>query len=129
MAESGFKLFYNDLRNLIEKYENHTIIKLEHDLEHDIVKIFGEKIDSVVRAKMGVDDAIELAYTTAEHHPYWAILYNCLEMSKTVLEKWDGCISKEDLDEMKWHLKEIENNCINLENHSKENNESQVRDK
>ena len=122
MTESNFKSFYNDLVKLVEKYEDQTTLRIEQNLDDDTVKIFGEKIDSVIRAKMGIDDAIELAYTTAEHHPYWAILYNCLEISKTVLEKWNNSISKEDLDEIKWHLKEIENNCMNIENNSKENN-------
>ena len=75
-----------------------------------------EKIDSVIRAKTGLDDVLELAYTTAEHHPYWAILYNCAEISKSLLEKWHDDISKDDLDEIKWHLKETENSCKNLEN-------------
>jgi hypothetical protein len=129
MAESDFKLFYSDLVKLIEKYENKTTLKMEQNLDYDMVKIFGEKTESLIRAKMGIDDAIELAYTTAEHHPYWGILYNCLNISKTVLEQWNDNISNEDLDEIKWHLKEIENNCINIETHSKENDLSQVRDK
>ena len=102
---------------------------MEQNLDYDMVKIFGEKTESLIRAKMGIDDAIELAYTTAEHHPYWGILYNCLEISKTVLEQWNDNISNEDLNEIKWHLKEIENNCRNIETHSKENDLSQVKDK
>ena len=77
MAESDFKLFYSDLVKLIEKYENKTTLKMEQNLDYDMVKIFGEKTESLIRAKIGIDDAIELAYTTAEHHPYWGILYNC----------------------------------------------------
>ena len=129
MSESDFKSFYNDLVKLIEKYENKTNLKLEQNLDFDVVKIFGEKVNSITRAQMGIDDAIELAYTTAEHHPYWGILYNCMDISKTVLENWNSTISNEDLDDIKWHLKEIENNCVNVENHAKENNSSKVRDK
>ena len=129
MSESDFQSFYNDLVKLIEKYENKTNLKMEQNLDFDVVKIFGEKVYSITRAQMGIDDAIELAYTTAEHHPYWGILYNCLDISKTVLENWNSTISNEDLDDIKWHLKEIENNCVNVENHTKENNSSKVRDK
>ena len=115
MSESDFKSFYNDLVKLLERYQN-TSIKMEKNFDYDIVKIFGEKIDSVIRAKTGLDDVLELAYTTAEHHPYWAILYNCAEISKSLLEKWHDDISKDDLDEIKWHLKETENSCKKLEN-------------
>ena len=128
MSESDFKSFYNDLVKLLEMYQK-TSIKMEKSFDYDIVKIFGEKIDSVIRAKTGLDDVLELAYTTAEHHPYWAILYNCAEISKSLLEKWHDDISKDDLDEIKWHLKEIENSCKNLENHSTEKHSSKVRDK
>ena len=59
---------------LVEKFEKkQTQIKMESDLDYDSIKIFGEKMDSVTRAKLGVEDAAELAYTTAEHHPYWAV--------------------------------------------------------
>ena len=78
--------------------------------------IFGEKMDSVTRAKLGIDDAAELAYTTAEHHPYWAVLYNCTEITKTMLEKWHDEITPEELDEIKWNLKEIQNSISNIEN-------------
>ena len=78
--------------------------------------LIGEKMDSVVRAKLGVDDAAELAYTTAEHHPYWAVLYNCTEITKTMLEKWHDEITPEELDEIKWNLKEIQNSISNIEN-------------
>ena len=120
MSESNFKLFYNDLLKLVSQYDQKIAIKTEENLDYDSIKIFGEKMDSVSRAKLGLDDVLELSYTTAEHHPYWAILYNCAEISKSLLENWHDNISKDDFDEIKWHLKEIENSCKNLENHSTE---------
>ena len=72
-------------------------IKMESDLDYDSVKIFGEKMDSLTRAKLGMEDAAELAYTTAEHHPYWGVLYNCTEITKTILEKWHDEITSEQL--------------------------------
>ena len=111
-----FKLFFDELLTLVEKFEKQKVmIKVEEDLDYEFVKIFGEKINSVIRAKTGLNDVSELAYTTAEHHPYWALLYNCAEISKTVLEKWDEKISSEEMDEIKWHIKEIENTCKKLE--------------
>ena len=82
MSDNSFQSFYEELKLLVEKFEKKQLqIKIESDLDYDSVKIFGEKMDSVIRAKLGVEDAAELAYTTAEHHPYWAVLYNCTEIT------------------------------------------------
>ncbi len=103
-----FEDFYNDLVTLAEKYEKSNVsIKLEKDLENDIIKIFGEKITALARAKNGLNDVTELSYATAEHHPYWNLLYNSSEIANTVLEKWAGKLSKEDVNEIQWNIKEI----------------------
>ena len=113
----SFKSFFNELLTLVEKYEKKQVmIKVENEPDYEFVKIFGEKIDSILRAKTGLNDVSELAYTTAEHHPYWALLYNSSEISKTVLEKWNDTISPEEMNEIKWHIKEIEHSCKRLEN-------------
>jgi hypothetical protein len=117
IPDNSFQLFYEELKLLVEKFEKkQTQIKVESDLDFDSVKIFGEKMDSVTRAKLGIDDAAELAYTTAEHHPYWAVLYNCTEIAKTIIEKWNDELAPEQLEEMKWNLKEIQNTILNIEN-------------
>ena len=115
----SFKSFFDELLTLVEKYEKKQVmIKVENEPDYEFVKIFGEKIDSILRAKTGLNDVSELAYTTAEHHPYWALLYNSSEISKTVLEKWNDTISPEEMNEIKWHIKEIENSCKKLEDPS-----------
>jgi len=116
---SSFKLFFEELLVLVEKYEKKQVmIKVESEPDYEFIKIFGEKIDSILRAKTGLNDVSELAYTTAEHHPYWALLYNCSEISKTLLEKWNDKITSEEMNEIKWHIKEIENSCKKLEDTS-----------
>ncbi len=103
-----FEEFYHDLVALAEKYEKSNVsIKIENDSDNDIIKIFGEKITALARAKNGLNDANELAYTTAEHHPYWNLLYNSSEIANTILEKWKGKISKDDIDEIEWAIKEL----------------------
>ena len=48
-----FENFYNDLLDLAKKYENQNIpLKIEQDLENNIIKIFGEKINSAVIEKL-----------------------------------------------------------------------------
>lgn len=104
---TDFDNFYHDLIELIKKYENDLALKIEEDLEHDIIKIFGTKITSLARAQNGLNDVTELAYTTAEHHPYWNLLYNCSEITHTLLDNWEKSLSSENLADIKWALKEI----------------------
>ena len=114
---TSFKSFFEELLVLVEKYEKKQVmIKIENEPDYEFIKIFGEKIDSILRAKTGLNDVSELAYTTAEHHPYWAVLYNCTEITKTMLEKWHDEITPDQLDEIKWNLKEIQNSISNIEN-------------
>ena len=104
---TDFDNFHHDLIELVKKYEHDIPLKVEEDLEHDIIKIFGVKITSLARAQNGLNDMTELAYTTAEHHPYWNLLYNCSEIGHTVLDKWKKSLSSEDISDIKWALKEI----------------------
>jgi len=103
-----FDSFYNDLIELASKHEkNNTPLKIEKDPEFDIAKVFGENITALARAKNGLNDMSELAYATAEHHPYWNLIYNCSEIANTVLEKWKNNLSKKDIDDIEWAIKEL----------------------
>lgn len=105
---TSFDAFYNDLLELVNKHEkNNTPLKVEKDLETNIVKIFGENITALTRAKNGLNDVTELAYATAEHHPYWNLLYNCSEITNTILEKWKSELSKKDISDIEWSIKEL----------------------
>ena len=119
----NFESFYHDLLELAKKYETKNVpLKIEKDLENDIVKIFGEKITSLARAKNGLNDVTELSYTTAEHHPYWNLLYNCSEIATSVLEKWKDSLSDEDLFDIEWGIKELIESLEKIKN--KENIDS-----
>jgi len=72
--------------------------------------------DPVSRAERALYDIQELADSTAEHHPYWALLYNCSQISKLVLEKWNDELTEEDLSEIRWMVSELENSCKKLKN-------------
>ena len=105
---SGFDSFYKDLLILINTHEkNNTPLKVENNLDANIIKIFGENITALARAKNGLNDVTELAYATAEHHPYWNLLYNCSEIANTVLEKWESELSKKDISDIEWSIKEL----------------------
>jgi len=105
---TDFENFYNDLLGFAKKYEQQSVpLKIEKDLNNDVIKIFGQRITSLARAQNGLNDVTELAYTTAEHHPYWNLIYNCSEISNNVLEKWHGSLSESDLSDIKWAIKEL----------------------
>lgn len=115
MTDPTFSDFYNSLLDLSKSFEEKNLqLKIEPDLDANIVKIFGEKIDSISRAKTGLDDLAELAYTTAEHHPYWSLIYHSSQISKIALDKWDDDLTKEELDEIEWSVDELKNSCKKL---------------
>ena len=70
----------------------------------------------VSRAEKALYDIQELADSTAEHHPYWVLLYNCSQISKSILEKWNDDLTEEDLSEIRWMISQLENSCNNLKN-------------
>ena len=72
--------------------------------------------DPVSRAERALYDIQELADSTAEHHPYWVLLYNCSQISKLILEKWDDELTEEDLSEIRWMVSELENSYKKLKN-------------
>ena len=72
--------------------------------------------DLVSRAERALYDIQELADSTAEHHPYWVLLYNCSQISKSILEKWNDDLTEEDLSEIRWMISELENSYSKLKN-------------
>ena len=49
-----------------------------------------------------------------DSHPYWKLLYSCVEISKIVLERWDDEISTEDASEIQWMISELQNSLNKL---------------
>jgi hypothetical protein len=115
---TNFENFHQDLIDLVKKYEHDIPLKVEEDLENNIVKIFGAKITSLARAQNGLNDMTELAYTTAEHHPYWNLLYNCSEIGHTILDNWEKSLSSDDVTDIEWALKEINQTLKKIKNNS-----------
>ncbi len=119
---TNFENFYDDLLDLTKKYEKKNVpLKIENDLENDIVKIFGENITSLTRARNGLNDVAELAYATAEHHPYWNLLYNCSQIASSVLEKWKESLSADDLSDIDWAIKELNQSLEKIKNKNSSN--------
>ncbi|AIF84045.1 hypothetical protein NTE_01987 [Candidatus Nitrososphaera evergladensis SR1] len=81
--------------------------KIGIDRDAGLVKVYTEKSDALKKASAGLAEILELAYTTAEHHPYWGMLYHAAEISKILLEKWDSDLSQDNTSEIGWRLDEI----------------------
>ena len=47
-----FNKFHHDLTELVKKYETDLGLKIEEDLEYDIIKIFGKKLLHWLELKM-----------------------------------------------------------------------------
>ena len=113
-----FEKFHRDLNELVKKYETDLGLKIEEDLESEIIKIFGTKITSLARAQNGLNDVTELAHATAEHHPYWNLLSNCSEIGHTVLDNWKKSLSSDDIADVEWAIKEINQTIEKIKNNS-----------
>lgn len=104
----SFSEFQASVIELSKKFEKLGVqLRIETDPDSQIMKIYGSNFTQVSRAKNGIEDVLELSFTTAEHHPYWAVLYNSSQIIKSALDKWDSDFTKEDLDEVEWSIKEL----------------------
>ena len=116
MSEVKFSEFYESLVKLVKSFEQkNMLLKIQPDLEANIIRIYGEKTDSLALAKAGLEGISELAYTTAEHHPYWNLIYDSSQILKLVLEKWNDNLTKEEFNEISWYADEIKNAIRKLE--------------
>lgn len=107
---ASFDDFFKSLQDLVDSYSKQGVmLKVDSCVDGGIIRIFGENSSSISRAKNGLEDVVELAYTTAEHHPYWNLLYHACQISKTVLDKWDDTLTQEDIGEISWSIDELKN--------------------
>jgi hypothetical protein len=90
----------------LEEGEGETT-RIAFDQDAGIIRIYGHDADYLKRAQSGLSDVQELAYTTAEHHPYWAVLFHSNEISRSLLENWDTELSTDQLSELLWRCDEM----------------------
>lgn len=106
---TAFEEFLSDLQVLVQKHTaNGLALKIHAEPKCSIVKVFGSDADSLVRARDGMDDIIELAHATAEHHPFSGLLDGSAEITTIVLDKWRDSITESELDELDWHVKTLD---------------------
>ena len=116
-----FAKFCDALSDLIKSFEQkNVLIKMAQDTDSNIIKIYGERSDALARAKTGLEEVADLAYDTAEHHPYWNLLYDGVQIIKTVLDKWSDTLTEEELEEIQWYADKIKNSLGNVSSHHDE---------
>lgn len=105
---SSIEVILERLKAILHELESEDVTaKVAFDKDARIIKIYGEGSDYIKRAHSGLSDVQELAYTTAEHHPYWAVLYHASDISKTILEMWESQLTQEQISEISWRCDEI----------------------
>lgn len=94
-------------REVLSKSAISENMKIRYDEEKKVIRIYAEGSSALDRASSGLSEVLELSYTTAEHHPYWAVLYHSAEICKSILDSWDVKLSKSNIEEMEWRIEEI----------------------
>lgn len=114
----GFEEFHKSLLDLVQSFEKkNVLVKMHSDPDSNIIRIYGERSGGLTLAKTGLEEVEELALTTAEHHPYWGLLYNGSQILKIVLEKWDDTLTDDEIKQIKWYADEIKNSSSNVTSH------------
>lgn len=113
---SSIDKLLDGLKDILEQLEKQNIFfKVSVDRDGSVVRIYGEGSHYINRASSGLAEVMELAYTTAEHHPYWSVLYNAAEICKTVLDRWESDFTADQISEMSWRCDEIKMTLGRLE--------------
>ena len=113
---SEYNKIYNAICSVITDLKEEGIdIKTKFDKESGFIGIYTSNTSLLKRAKNGLNEISELSYSTAEHHPYWNIIYNTSEIAKTTLDNWNENFSLDQIQEMLWRNDEIKNTLNRLE--------------
>lgn len=87
---------------------------MQQDLDLGMVKIYGQGVGALERAKAGLDEVAELAYDTAEHHPYWNLLYDGSQILKIILERWHENLTEDEVKEIRWYADKMKDSLSNI---------------
>ena len=97
-----FDGFCSEVERCMERHADP--LKSERYGDADILKVFGDGASALHRARHGLEDIEEMAYTVAEHHPYWRMLNAISEMARIVLDRWEDTSPDDDMDQLAWEV-------------------------
>lgn len=105
----AYHAFYHELIGLVRRHaESGIALRVKHDAENRIIRLTGPEATPRARAASGLEDVAELAQSTAEHHPYWGLLYHSSEVADAVLRSWNGALTADQVADIRWSMREIE---------------------
>ncbi len=108
-SPDAYRAFYHELIGLVRRHaESGIALRVKHDAENRIIRLTGPEATPRARAASGLEDVAELAQSTAEHHPYWGLLYHSSEVADAVLRSWDGALTADQVADIRWSMREIE---------------------
>ncbi|GBC72840.1 hypothetical protein HRbin04_00235 [archaeon HR04] len=102
----------DELKKIAERLS--ISVQVSVDEENRVLKVYTDGADMLKRARSGLRDVLELAYTTAEHHPYWSIAYNAAEILNILLERWNDVLERSEIDELEWRASELKHAVDNI---------------
>ena len=114
--DSEYDRIYNAICSVITNLKEEGIdVQTKFEKNSGFIGLYISNNSVLKRAKIGLDEILELSYSIAEHHPYWNIIYNTSEIAKTTLDNWDENFSHDQIQEMLWRNDEIKNTLTRLE--------------
>ena len=84
-----------------------SALALSRYSEANIASVYGLNASPLHRAKYGLEHMEELAYTAAEHHPYYRLLNGIVDAARIVLDRWDGVMDADDKDALYWSVSSL----------------------
>lgn len=116
---SEYHAFYHELIGLVRRHaEGGIALRVKHDADNRIIRLTGPEATPRARAANGLEDVAELAQSTAEHHPYWGLLYHSSEVADAALRSWDAALTAGQAADIRWSIREIESVLDRLERES-----------
>jgi hypothetical protein len=113
---SEYNKIYNAICSAIANLKEEGIdVITKFDKDSGFIGIYSSDTSILKRAKNCLNEILELSYSTAEHHPYWNLIYNTSEIAKTTLDSWNENFSIDQIQEMHWRNDEIKNTLNKLE--------------
>ena len=107
-ADHPSREIYCDLLDTVRRHSERGLqLKVRHNEKNEIIHITGIGATQVAMASDGLEDMLELAQVTAEHHPYWGLLYHLSDVADSILREWNGALSADQIDNIMWSLREM----------------------
>lgn len=106
-SNKNMEIIFRNIIQFINENKYDEKIQVRMDSDNEILKIYSNNSSLLLRTNAAISEVLDMSYSSAEHHPYWMLLYNASEIVKSVLDVWDSEFSKDQISELNWRLDEI----------------------